>query len=153
MSHGSNSELEFELNLAPIIDCLTVLVAFMLISASFLSVAVIDAGVAPSDGTASSETANPNVRLSVFLTEAGNFDLEVDGRAAGKGTERRRIPALADGSWDFQGLRDELSALRNRYPKVEGLSLAAEDQLDYRSVVKTMEVSRDIYPAVMLGGF
>ena len=42
----SKNSLDFELNLAPIIDCFTVLIAFILISASFASINILDAGIA-----------------------------------------------------------------------------------------------------------
>jgi biopolymer transport protein ExbD len=50
------AEIDFELNLAPIIDCLVVLITFTLISASFLSVAVFDYGAAPNSASQSSTT-------------------------------------------------------------------------------------------------
>ena len=42
---GSGGQ-DFELNLASLIDCFTVLITFLLASASFLSVGILDAGVA-----------------------------------------------------------------------------------------------------------
>ena len=43
MSRSRGGSLDFELNLAPIIDCLVVLITFMLASASFLSISIFDA--------------------------------------------------------------------------------------------------------------
>jgi biopolymer transport protein ExbD len=46
MSVGGGNSQDADINLAPIIDCFTVLIAFMLVSASFLSIGVLDAGIA-----------------------------------------------------------------------------------------------------------
>jgi biopolymer transport protein ExbD len=46
---------DFDLNLAPIIDCITVLIAFILISTSFISIGLLDAGIA-------TETAQQEVK-------------------------------------------------------------------------------------------
>ena len=49
---------DFDLNLAPIIDCMTVLITFMLASASFLSIGILDAGVAAAGATAVTDQAS-----------------------------------------------------------------------------------------------
>ena len=50
-------ELDFDLNLAPIIDCFTVLITFLLISASYISINIIEASVASVEVSSEPSTA------------------------------------------------------------------------------------------------
>ncbi len=53
LKHGEH-EQDFELNLASIIDCFVVLIAFILVSTSFFSIGIIDAEVAGASTTSES---------------------------------------------------------------------------------------------------
>ena len=48
MSHDTSQD--FDVNITPIIDSFTVLITFMLASASFLSVGIFDAGITDTTG-------------------------------------------------------------------------------------------------------
>jgi biopolymer transport protein ExbD len=144
-SHGHEGETEFELNLAPIIDCLTVLIAFTLISSTFVAVSILDAGVA---ATSSDPSTPPPVNITVELNLSGAVDIKVSGQA----TRSNRIPASEKGH-DFQAMAKELAELKQSWPMVDALTLQAEGDVDYKAIVKGMEKARESYPNVMLGGF
>ncbi len=138
-------EMEFELNLAPIIDCLTVLIAFTLISSTFLAVSILDAGVA---ATSSDPSTPPPVNITVELIQNGAVDVKVTGQAS----RSNRIPAGAQG-YDFEALARELGELKKSWPTVDALTLQADGEVDYKAIVKGMEKARESFPVVMLGGF
>ena len=78
----NNSNQDFEINLAPIIDCFTVLITYLLVSASFLSLAVFDVEVAINQPTLKTENAPltpPPISLALLLRESHGFDLKVIG--------------------------------------------------------------------------
>lgn len=139
---------DFDLNLAPIIDCLTVLITFMLASASFLSIGILDAGVAAAGATASDTHAPPPVNIAVELGENQKVTIRVTGKSSsttpiGKsGTER-----------DFVQLTKNLESIKARWPAVNAVTLTAENHVEYRDVVKSMEIIRKTMPVVLLGGF
>jgi len=142
-----NSSQDFELNLASIIDCFTVLIAFMLASASFLSIGILDAGVAAAGATATGETPPP-VNVAVELSRGQKLTVKVTGKS------NHTTPlAGKDGQWDHEGLTRTLASIKTQYPKVSALTLTAENDVEYKDVVKVMEVARKTLPAVMLGGF
>ncbi|RYZ61531.1 MAG: hypothetical protein EOP09_19835, partial [Proteobacteria bacterium] len=62
---GGAGSLEFDLNLAPIIDCFTVLITFLLVSASFLSVSIFDAGFTPVEQMG--DTTPPPITIQVMV--------------------------------------------------------------------------------------
>ena len=147
MRKGSEGEQDFELNLASIIDCFTVIITFMLASASFLSIGILDAGVAV-EGPASLTDKPPAINITLQLTKDQVLILKV----AGKENRNDSIPSK-DGKWDLDILTTRLSELKTKYPEVDALTLTAENSVQYRDVVKAMEVTRKTIPVVLLGGF
>lgn len=145
--HGSGSQ-DFELNLASIIDCLTVLITFVLASASFLSIGLLDAGVAAAGATAATDSKPPEVNLTVELGK----DHAMTVKIGGKSTSTTQIPAKA-GAWDQEALAQNIATLKQKWPELNAAVLTAGDATEYRDVVKTMETIRKTVPAVLLGGF
>src|SRR5882672_8122358 len=85
-SGGSNQEVE--LNLAPIIDCFTVLITYLLVTASFLSLAALDVGVsATGTGTPPPPAADntpPPMVMSLEALANGDIKINVRGGVSGK---------------------------------------------------------------------
>jgi biopolymer transport protein TolR len=139
---------DFELNLAPIIDCMTVLIAFVLISASYISIGVLEAGVAASGATQTTKNDSP-VSLALSLRR----DHTIMVMLSGKAHRSQVIPAGADGQWNYNALTDHLAYVKSEWPQLKQAVLMADNEIDYREVVKSMEVTRKAVPSVFLGGF
>ena len=137
---------DFELNIASIIDCFTVLIAFMLASASFLSIGILDAGLAASGDTASSSP--PPVQISVELKNDKSFAITVSGKQ-----NLKRSIASEGGSYNYGKLSDELQALKTQWKDVQGATLTAENTTEYQEIMRGMDATRKSFPAVLLGGF
>lgn len=140
---------DFEINIAPIIDCFVVLIAFLLISSSYLAIGILDAGVQA--GSVTPETTNAPAPVSVVVS------LETNGRLAvklsGARNEKLEVPAGADGRWDWSRLTSRLTEIKHQWPAVDGLVLTANPDTEYRDVVLGMEVVRKTIPNVLLGEF
>lgn len=145
-SGGSNGQ-DFELNLASIIDCFTVLIAFMLASAAFLSIGIMDAGVAAAGAQAAPGTP-PAVNVTVELGLQGKLSLKLTGKA----TSKTEIAAAGDKP-DYEGLTRALAATHAKYADVNAVTLTADNAVEYKDVVKAMEQIRKTIPVVLLGGF
>ena len=143
---SSNSQ-DVELNLASIIDCFTVLIAFMLASASFLSIGILDAGVAAAGGQASTDTP-PSVNVTVEL--APNHKLLV--KMTGKASLNTPIE-MASGDWNYGELTRSLASAKGRFSDINAVTLTADNSTEYKDVIKAMEVIRKTIPVVVLGGF
>lgn len=143
---GSNSQ-DFELNLASIIDCFTVLIAFMLASASFLSIGILDAGIAAAGATASTDKP-PEVNVTVELMTDHVFTVKVTGK-----TNSSTPVTAKDQAWDYARLNETLQGLRAKYPSLTAVTLTAQDAVEYKDIVKTMDSVRGTLPYVLLGGF
>ena len=135
-SHGGPSQ-DFELNLAPIIDCFTVLIAFLLATASFLSIGFLEAGAA-AQRAGSGVVQEPRSILRVRLIghgEAAEFEL------SGK---KLRLPVAE--------LESRSQEWKNAHPNLETATLEADDAVEYRAVVEAMEKLRAAIPTIQLSG-
>ena len=144
-SHDTKTQ-DFDLNLAPIIDCFTVLIAFVMISTAFASVGILDAGVAAGGETAAPTTPAP-VRVGVDVRAGYQFTVHVSGK------ENRDFTVRGEQSdWNLAALKKELGEVKQKWPSVEGAVLKADDSVSYNDVVRSMDAVRASFPAVMLGG-
>ena len=146
MRVSSENDQDFELNLASIIDCFTVLITFMLASASFLSVGIMDAGIAA--GAPSTTAAAPTVQVSIEL----KADHVIQIVTSGKSSNKQTLQAKSEG-WDYEGLTALLQGYKGKWPDLSAATLVAENTVEYRDVIKAMDQTRKILPAVLLGGF
>lgn len=143
---GSTSQ-DFELNLASIIDCFTVLISFMLVTASFLSIGILDAGIAAA-GATSTGAEPPPINLTIELKRDFSIAFKVVGKES-----RNDLIAPANGTWNSEQLQGQLNGLKARFPGLSAATLQADNQVEYLGVVKMLEVTRRSIPAVLLGGF
>jgi biopolymer transport protein ExbD len=146
-SAGGSRSQEFDINLAPIIDCFTVLITFMLVSASFLSIGIFDAGAGAAGQASASQTP---VEEMVQVDLQSQFGIEI--KLTGTTTDTIHL-ASKNGKLDYEGLSKELSSIKQRWPKTESLILSASNDIEYLHIIQSMEKIRKIIPGVLLGGF
>lgn len=132
----------FELNIVPIIDCLTILVTFMLASGVFVSIGLLDVGVSASGAALASVDGDPPIDIQVELRPDKTFTLKVNGK------EHREVSIPS-----VEALNAELKSVQVRWASVKAVTLIPNKQLPFQVVVKGMETIRKTHPEVMLGGF
>lgn len=144
-SVGSDQEGgDVELNLAPIIDCFTVLITYLLLSASFISLGMLDVSV-PSD-VGVMDTPTPDVAVTIILSKNGEIKLKEEGTR----NHSETIPANTEGTWDYDTLATQLKTIHEQFPSLEGGLLTADDTVNYRNIVKAVETIKTFLPQVSL---
>ena len=148
ISPSESGGQDFELNLASIIDCLTVIIAFLLMSSSFVSFGAMDTAVAiPQQAAATpSQGDSRAVTLTLKLEGQGSeekVDWEVMPNSGGKAQEKKSIARSA--------LVTELEQAKGRYPGLQGVVLSAEGRTPYQKLIAAMDDTRKVFPAVILG--
>lgn len=139
---------EVELNITSIVDCFTVLITFMLASASFLSIGFFEAvttGPEKESREPSKETPPP-VEITVTLRKDFTYLIKVTGKAS----RERRLEA-ASGAWNHGALAEELASLGKTWPTVTSVALLAENGVTYKSIIETMDRIHKQLPHVLLG--
>lgn len=98
MSRQHKKHLDFELNLVPFIDLLSVCICFLLMTAVWNQVGSMDAKQSIGGQPAAESEKKPTIWAS--LTETGAVDVEVKDSRAAKGNIKTRIPAV-EGKTDW----------------------------------------------------
>lgn len=120
------------LNLTPMMDILTVLVVFLLITAVFMSVTIEELSVPTNAGGAAGQ---PNFAIEVIVRKAG---LEI---ANGSSVEAA-IPQK-DGKYDIEQLSKMLIRLKSQYPQKEDATVLMEPDIKYDYLIEVMDALRE----------
>src|SRR5262252_6570271 len=120
-----------ELLLVPMIDIFTVLVTFLLMTAVFSRIAIMQIDLPSS---AASKPEEPKFRLEIVVRQDG-FDLS-DGKQ-----EIGTIPK-ASGAYDLNALTDRVLAVKREHPTSEDASVLSEPKVPYDALVQVMDAIR-----------
>ncbi len=136
---GGGKSANFELNLVPFIDLFSALICFLLMTAAWQNLEVINTGAPPKaidlrdendEPTPMPKSDKPKVALVVTLY----FDrLEV-----GEDAIVRSYPHIA-GTPDFQRLSMTLADWRKRFPDRKDVLLSTENRAPYKHLIKLMD--------------
>lgn len=141
-----------EVNLVPIMNLVTILIPFLLMSVQFISLAVIDSTL-PAIGPPSAQTENTEkpLNLSVMITDAGytiagsSAVIPKAGEGAGAGPT---VPCTEAGcprpeAYDTKELRRILNDVKDEFPREENVILVPESRVPYEVLVITMDATRE----------
>ena len=121
------------INLTPMMDILTVLVVFLLITAVFMSVTIEELSVPTAAGGPASN--QPNFAIEVIVRKAG---LEI---ANGRSVEAT-IPKKDD-NYDIELLSKMLLRLKAQYPEKEDATVLMEPDIKYDNLIEIMDAVRE----------
>ncbi len=122
------------LNLVPMMDILTVLVIFLLITAVFTHITIMELSV-PTQAGGSAVNA-PNFSIEVIVRKAG---LEI---ANGSSVEAA-IPKK-DGKYDLEMLSKMLTRVKAQYPQKEDATVLMEPDIEYDYLIQIMDAIRGV---------
>src|SRR3954464_3977164 len=98
MRKRPETEQDFDLNIASVIDCFTVLITYLLVSASFISISALDIDVSGAGDAPRLEP--PPISISVEMDSQHGLRV----RITGKQKDSWVLAAHQDGSWDLESL-------------------------------------------------
>jgi biopolymer transport protein ExbD len=129
---------DFELNLAPIIDCMVVLIAFLLVSLSYLSIHLLDAGI--DAGAVAEAQPDPNKKtLEIRMAQDGGIEIKKEG-----------APLVKVSVDDMQ---QTIAKILEQDPRYKTATIDADDSVQYEQIVKVMDGVRKQIPSIVLSGF
>ena len=132
-SHTRRTIKPAGLLLVPMIDIFTVLVTFLLMTAVFARITILDLDLPSS---ASANPAKPEFRLEVIVRKEG---LELTN-----GTDRIAAIPNVDGAYDLKTLADLALSLKRDYPETDNASVLLEPEVEYDSLVQVMDAIRTV---------
>jgi biopolymer transport protein ExbD len=140
-----SGEQDFELNIASIIDCFTVLITYMLVSASFISLGVLDVNDLTQRAVGDT-TPEPKISLTMKVSKQHNLTLQLNGASESVVT----IPSK-DGLVDRDAVLTRLEQIKQKWPDLDAAVLSSASDIEYDEIVKLVDSSKKFVPNITLG--
>lgn len=142
------------MNITAFMNLMVILVPFLLITAVFSRLAVLELDL-PSPNSEPSEE-EPKQRLTITVRESGITVSDRDGVI-------KPIEKVADG-YNYAALTELMVMVKDRIPQETSATLLLEPQIDYDTVIQVMDAvrvatkeqtgdtrDRELFPAIALG--
>ncbi|MFP5518690.1 MAG: ExbD/TolR family protein [Bdellovibrionia bacterium] len=125
-----------ELNLVPVIDLMSVLITFLLITAVWTQVSMIQIGSSIYGKKSEDQPAPvppPKFELALRL------DVKPMGYVLTVGKQVISLPNTAEGAFDDAGLLAQLQRVKELYPDKQDAVIAVADEMPYENLIKAMD--------------
>ncbi len=127
-----------ELDLTAMINMMVILVCFLLTSAVFSRITVLELNMPPAAQASSSSAPQPKKELLLEVILRKNA-IEINDR---NGSFFERINNLS-GGYDIKSLAQNLHQLKARFPEKRDASILLEDDIPYDLLVQVMDALRE----------
>jgi biopolymer transport protein ExbD len=124
-----------ELNITAFLNLMVILVPFLLITAVFSQVTILELNL-PTDGTAVNEPESPSLQLEITIRDES---IDVGDRTNGLLTV---IDKTADG-YNLAELGNFLEKVKQRFPDKADATLLLEPDTSYQTLVAVMDAVRE----------
>ena len=124
----------FDLNLVPFIDLMSVLITFLLITAVWTQVSMIQIGSSLMGKRSDDQPVTPPPLAEVVL----KVDVKPAGYELTVGKQKISLPKVG-ADWDDAGLVAQLQRVKQLYPEKVDAVVAMEDTLAYNQLIKAMD--------------
>lgn len=153
MAKGKRGEDAQDLDLVPIMNLVTILIPFLLMGSSFISLAVIDTTL-PAIGPPTESTEEDDkekLNLSIAITDEGYQILGAQAVLESRGEGDKPgypVPCTRPGcptadSYDTKELTRLLGEIKDRFEDEENVILVPEATVEYEVLVLTMDATRE----------
>ena len=132
---GGKKALDAELNLIPFIDLLIVNICFLLITAVWTQMSRIKVSQKGKGSAAERpDDTPPEMRIKVTVLVGD------EGYVITAGGERLVVPKAGQ-VYDTEKLGKQLREIKTRLPNKEDITVAAEDGIQYKHLIRAMDVA------------
>jgi len=131
-SYAARMKKPAELMLVPMIDIFTVLVTFLLMTAVFSRITILQLDLPSSNAPAAN--ASPAFRLEVIVRQQG-FELT-------NGTKLIATIPKVNGDYDMKTLAELALSLKREYPDADDASVLMEREINYDYLIQVMDTIR-----------
>lgn len=121
-----------ELNITAFMNLMVILVPFLLITAVFSRLAILELNL-PGSSTEPADTQEQTFQLEIIVRKDR---IEVGDRNQGL---LGSYPNSADGEYDYAALSEKLAQLKRRYPQKTDASILFESDIAYDTLVQVMD--------------
>ena len=143
-SRDVSEESTFELNIVPMMDMLVSIIPFLLLSAVFMQVMLIDVPLPAPVAQALKEDregAHKEISIQVNMDARSGFSIHVKDEG---GRTTQYAVARSGNDYDYKMLHKKLIEIKQHFPKVFRIELNPDPQVDYKSIVQVMDAARNV---------
>lgn len=133
-SGRSGRRTSLELNLVPFIDLMSVLITFLLITAVWTQVSMIQIG----SSLYSKKTGDSTVPLTPDVDKVLRIDIRQDGYFVTVGKDQKLIPRMGEG-FDTAALAELLKKAKLLFPDKVDAMVAMDDNLAFEHLITGMD--------------
>lgn len=126
--------VNIDLNLVPFIDLMSVCITFLLITAVWTQVSMIQIGSSIYSRKTSDEVVLPKPLQNV----AFRLDIRPDGYRVNIGLQSIIVPKSL-GKFDTENLQSRLKTIKAQYPEKEDAVISINDELQYNELIVGMD--------------
>lgn len=134
---SSGRRKQVDLNLVPFIDLMSVLITFLLITAVWTQVSMIQIGTTVNGKKNENNPVTPPPMADLVL----KVDVKPAGYVLTAGQQVISLPLLSDGQFDEAGLLAQLQRVKQIYPEKQDVILALTGSLPYETLIKAMDMA------------
>ena len=135
MNGQGGRKANVDLNLVPFIDLMSVCIIFLLITAVWTQVSMIQLG----SSIYSKKTSDDPITPPPFSEVVLRVDVLPEGFRLLVGTDLTSIPKLSNGQYDKEQLAARLTKVKEQYPdKVDGVA-SVRDNVYYKHLIEAMD--------------
>jgi len=149
-SSGKGRSTNVDLNLVPFIDLMSVLITFLLISAVWTQVSMIQLGASFASPQVASQSQYQAPLLEDLILK---LDVVASGYTLQVGAETKPIPKK-NSEYDSVTLVAELAKIKKAHPDKAGIKIAISDDILYEHVITVMDagLKSGFSPELLTGG-
>lgn len=134
-SGGDKRRVSVDVNIVPFIDLMSVLIIFLLITAVWSQVSMIQIGSSVYGKRSEQEDVKPPPRAEIPF----RLDVKPFGYRVLVGRQLIQVPKLSDGRYDEATLLAELKKVKELYPEKVDAVVTMSDELAYEYLIKGMD--------------
>lgn len=146
-----------DLDLVPIMNLVTILIPFLLLSAQFVQISTIDNALPAMSDENLADPTQEALNLSVGITDLGYV---VDASPFDEPVELSCVGGMCKSAtaWDTRGLAELLEDLKRDWPDADAMILVPTSDIPYEVVIATLDTARrtadgmELFPAVSIAG-
>ncbi|MCB0343115.1 MAG: biopolymer transporter ExbD [Pseudobdellovibrionaceae bacterium] len=132
---GSGRQANVEVNIVPFIDLMSVLVIFLLITAVWSQVSMIQIGSSVYGQKSEDESVKPPDRIEIPF----RVDVKTSGYRVQVGPQSTVIPKVGE-EYDTARLLTEVKKVKEIYPDKTDVVITVADSLPYKTLIGGMDV-------------
>lgn len=143
----SRGRVDSELNVTPVMNIFVILIPFLLLTATFVKITIIDLTLPTLEqNTATDDEAVKDLTVLVVSIFSEGFQIK---------TSERNFPIIKkkDGEYDLQKLVDNLNEIKRLFPRLEDVVISPSSEVLYQVIVDVLDSCREVgFPNYSISG-